>query len=87
MTTMSILPEIRRSLLKLGASETGDQQDNEILKGLWEQMQVIRAEMNEAKKQAASDAAKPYLDAMEQIEKRYAMFIKLSSTSVREDRS
>lgn len=82
---MSILPTIRKQLLKLGASETADAQDNLMLQGLWSQMQALRAEMNEAKKQAAAEAAKPYLEAIDQIEKRYAMFLKLSSSSVREN--
>lgn len=83
---MSILPDIRKQLLKLGASETAGQVDNDALQALWNQMQDIRAEMNEAKKAAAAAAAQPYLDAMEQIEKRYAMFLKLSSSSVRENK-
>lgn len=81
---MSILPDIRKQLLKMGASETGDAVDNVMLQGMWGQMQALRNEMNEAKKAAAAEAAKPYLEAIEQIEKRYAMFLKLSSTSVRE---
>jgi ribulose kinase len=83
---MSILPDVRKALLKIGASETGDVLGNEMLQGLWGQIQDLRAEMNEAKKAAAAEAAKPYLEAIEQIEKRYAMFLKLSSTDVRENK-
>ena len=83
---MSILPEIRRQLLALGASETGGLVDNDALKALWERQQEIRAEMNEAKKLAAAETSKPYLELLGQIEKRYAMFMKLSSSSVREDK-
>ena len=81
---MSILPDIRKQLLRLGASETASQSDNELVQSLWGQMQDVRAEMNEAKKVAAAEAAKPYLEIIDQIEKRYAMYLKLSSTSVRE---
>jgi hypothetical protein len=81
---MSILASVRKRLLELGASEMAGQQDNDMLKGLWNQMQDLRAEMNQAKKDAAAEAAKPYLEAIEQVEKRYAMFLKLSSTDVRE---
>ena len=67
---MSILPEIRKQLLKMGASETDDAQDNMMLQAMWVQMQELRAEMNQAKKDAA---AKEKQRQFQKLEKQLGM--------------
>lgn len=77
--TGKILKEVRARISAMGNSEFAAVADQPMLKGMWEQLQDLRAEMNEAKKLAAAEAAKPYQEAIEQLEKRYAMLLKLSS--------
>jgi hypothetical protein len=74
-----ILKRVRARISALGNSEFDAVSDQPALKELWEQVQSLREEMNEAKKAAAAAAAAPYLEAIGQIEKRYAMILKLSS--------
>ena len=77
-----ILAQVRRRLMEVGAAE-GLELDDPMISGLFDQIQGLRTEMNEAKKEAATAAAKPYMEAIDQIEKRYAMFLKLRSTATR----
>jgi hypothetical protein len=79
--TGKILKEVRARIAKLGNSEFAAVADQPMLRQMWEQIQDLRAEMNEAKKAAAAEAAKPYLETIEQVEKRYAMLLKLSSSN------
>lgn len=79
--TGKILKEVRARISQLGNSEFAAVADQPMLKQLWEQIQDLRAEMNEAKKAAAAEAAKPYMETIEQAEKRYAMLLKLSSSN------
>ena len=66
-----VLAQVRRVLLEMGASEMQETRDDEMLQSLFDQIQDLRREMNEAKKEAAARAAQPYLNAIEQVEKRY----------------
>lgn len=77
--TGKILKEVRARISAMGNSEFAAVADQPLLKELFEQIQELRAEMNEAKKLAAAEAAKPYMETIEQAEKRYAMLLKLSS--------
>lgn len=79
--TMSgeVLKRVRARISALGNSEFDAVSDQPALKDLWDQVQNLREEMNEAKKAAAAAAAAPYMEAIGQIEKRYAMILKLSS--------
>lgn len=77
-----VLAQVRRRLLEIGASEQVEQ-DDPMFQGLFEQMQSLRTEMNEAKKEAAAKAAEPYMEALNQIEKRYSMYLKLRAVSTR----
>lgn len=76
---MSVLDDIRKKLATLGNSEFTAKEDQPALQEMWEKMQELREEMNNAKKAAAAEAAKPYLEAIEQIEKRYALLLRLSA--------
>lgn len=74
-----ILAEMRKQLMAMGASEMEARANNDTLVAMWERLQELREEMNEAKIAAAKAAAQPYLDLMAKIEKNYAMIVKLSS--------
>jgi len=72
-----ILRQVRAEISTLGASE--DLSNLTSLQTLFDKLQDLREEMNEAKKQAAAEAAKPYLEAMATIESRYAFTLKMKS--------
>lgn len=77
---MSVLAQVRKQLMS--STESTEQEilsEGSAIKAMWDQIQEIKLEMNAAKKAAAEEAAKPYLEAIEKIEKRYAMYLKLQS--------
>jgi hypothetical protein len=77
---MSILADIRKQLMK--STESTEQEilsEGSAITAMWDQIQTLKLEMNAAKKAAAEEAAKPYLEAIEKIERRYAMYLKLQS--------
>lgn len=69
---------MRKQLMSAG-SEANALAETGAVQELWGQIQNLKLEMNQAKKEAAEEAAKPYLEAIEKIERRYAMFLKLQS--------
>ena len=77
---MSVLAEVRKQLMK---STEGTEQEilseGSAISAMWDQIQSLKLEMNAAKKAAAEEAAKPYLEAIDKIERRYAMYLKLQS--------
>lgn len=73
------LSQVRRKLLEMGASEQIEQ-DDPYIAGLFNQLQALRQEMNEAKKEAAAEAARPYLETIDAVEKRYGVYIRLRAT-------
>lgn len=77
--TKSILEEVREKMTSFGGSEHEAQENMPALQGMWDQVQALKQEMNAAKKKASEEAAKPYLDAIAEIERRYAFILKLSS--------
>ena len=76
---MTLLTDVRKKITALGSTEVDARDNHPVLEDLWNQLQDLKEEMNDAKKAAAAEAAKPYLETIEQIEKRYALFLKLSS--------
>ena len=77
---MNILSEVRKQLMsKTEATEQEILAEGTAITAMWEQLQDLKLEMNAAKKLAAEEAAKPYLEAMAKIERRYAMYLKLQS--------
>lgn len=75
----TVLQRVREQLKNLGSSEFDAVADNPALQNLFDERQALMAEMNAAKKAAAAEAAAPYLEAIEKIERNYAMYLKLSS--------
>jgi hypothetical protein len=74
-----ILTEIRNTISSFGGSELEAKANMPALAQMWDKMQDLKREMNEAKKKAAEEAAKPYLEAMEEVQRRYAFIMKMSS--------
>lgn len=76
---MNILASLRKQLMSSGQSEAEVLASGDAVKQMFDQIQTLRLEMNDAKKKAAEEAATPYVELIQQIEKRYALMIKLSS--------
>jgi quinol monooxygenase YgiN len=72
-----LIQNVRTNLAKLGTSEATLRHNNECLQELWEQKQQLMAEMNTAKKAAAEEAAKPYLQAIAELDQTYATILAL----------
>jgi hypothetical protein len=77
---MSVLSTVRKQLMSnTSVTEQEILSQGTAITTMWEQIQSLKMEMNAAKKAAAEEAAKPFLDSIAEIEKRYAMYIKLMS--------
>lgn len=72
-----LVSRIRRNIAVMGGSEAKAIATNEGLKSLWNDKQALLAEMNRAKKQAAEEAAKPYLDLIQEIDVQYAFLLQM----------
>lgn len=75
----TILEEVRDKLTSIGNSEFEARSNQPLLQEMFDKIQELRDEMNEAKKRASQEAAKPYLEAIAEIEQKYAFMLKLSS--------
>lgn len=76
---MSYLAKLRKQIMTAGVSEAELLANGESAAVLWSELQELKKEMNQAKKAAADAAAVPYLELIEQVEKRYAMLVRLSA--------
>ncbi len=74
-----ILREVRAAISKVGTSEHEIAGSLGSMQEMFDKIQDLRDEMNEAKKAAASAAAEPYLDLIKQVETRYAFILKMKS--------
>lgn len=70
-----LVTRIRRNIVAVGGSELKAVATDEGLKSLWEDKQKLLAEMNKAKKEAAEEAAKPYLELINDIDEQYAVLL------------
>jgi hypothetical protein len=66
---------VRINISKIGGSELKAVATNESLRDLFKQKQALMSEMNLAKRKAMEDAAKPYLDAIEEVDQMYSMML------------
>ena len=71
---------VRKNISSLGNSEVQLRSNNEGLQELWQQKQQLLAEMNAAKKKAAEEAAKPYLEAIAEVDEMYATILALTGS-------
>lgn len=70
-----LIRTVRINVAKLGGSELKAVANNESLQDLFKQKQSLVAEMNQAKKRASDEAAKPYLEAIAEIDRMYGMML------------
>ena len=61
-------------------SNLGLRANNESLQELWAQKQSLLQEMNAAKRAAAEEAARPYLETIAEVDEMYATILALIST-------
>jgi tRNA uridine 5-carbamoylmethylation protein Kti12 len=69
------IKKARLSVSALGISEISAVANDETLQELFAQKQELIAEMNKQKRKAADEAAKPYMEAIEEIDKMYAFIL------------
>ena len=72
-----IIKSARLNVASQGGSELKAFATNENLQDLFNKKQKLLAEMNQAKQEAAAQAAVPFLDAISEIDKMYAMMLTL----------
>jgi hypothetical protein len=65
----------RIMISSLGGSELKAVADSKVLQKLFDQKQKLIAEMNQAKREAADAAAKPYLEAIKEVDETYAFML------------
>lgn len=72
----NIIDTVRKNI---NGSELTIVSKTESLQELWKEKQELIVQMNAAKKAAAELAAKPYMDAIAEIDEMYATILALSS--------
>lgn len=70
-----ILKRARTNIAKLGSNELKIIANDESLQELFAQKQALLIEMNNAKRKAAEEAAKPYLETISELDKMYAVLL------------
>jgi hypothetical protein len=65
----------RLMISNLGGSELKAVANSETLQKLFLQKQALIAEMNQAKREAADEAAKPYLEAIQSVDEKYSFML------------
>jgi len=73
------LNKLRNQISSMGASEFDSREQLPELQEMFDELQALKMEMNEAKKRAAAEAARPYEELMKEITDRYMFIIKLTS--------
>lgn len=72
-----LVARIRRNILIAGGSELKAMANDEGLKSLWDDKQQLLLEMNKAKKIAAEEAAKPYLELIHDLDEQYGFLLQM----------
>lgn len=72
-----LIQRVRKNIALAGGSEALALSTDASIKQLWTDKQELIQEMNKAKKAAAEEAAKPYLDLIEEINKQYAFLLQM----------
>lgn len=67
----------RIAIAQLNGNEARAISSNSMMKDLWTRRQALMLEMNEAKKRAAEEAARPYQAQIEDIDTEYAFLLHL----------
>jgi len=72
-----IVAKIRANIVEMKGSEVKAIATSDSLKSMWNHKQTLLAEMNAAKKLAAEEAAKPYLDLIAEVDLEYAFLLQM----------
>ena len=72
-----LIKVIRKNVAEMGGSEVKGLATSSGLRQLWSYKQQLIEEMNAAKKSAAEEAAKPYLELIADIEEQYAFYLQM----------
>jgi len=75
--TDDIIKRVRDNISKLGGSELKAVANDEGLQEMFAQKQALLAEMNAARRAAAEAAAAPYLEAIKDLDRMYAMVLSM----------
>lgn len=67
----------RKDILKSGHTEIDIREELADAQELWDQISQLRIQMNEAKRKAADEAAKPFLEKIKELEDEYSLILKL----------
>lgn len=73
------IDDARQSLLEKGSTEFDLREKQPGLKSAWENLQKLKAEMYEAVNKASEEAAAPFQEEIEKLEKRYLLLLKMSA--------
>lgn len=76
--SLSVLEKVRKELKDSGRDVLSVLDTNPALEEIMDQIQALRMEMNSAKKKAAEEAAKPFLEQINDLESEYSLILKLS---------
>lgn len=72
-----LVRRVRQNIANAGGSEAMAISTNESLRLLWADKQSLLEEMNRAKKAAAEEAARPYLDLITEVDQQYAFLLQM----------
>jgi hypothetical protein len=70
-----LIRAVRLNIASVGGNELKAVASSESLQDLFKQKQALTAEMNIAKRKAMEEAAKPYLEAIHEIDQMYGMML------------
>lgn len=74
----NILNKTRDELASSGTTEVEVVAETPAAEDIWKEIQFVKRQMNDAKRKAAEEAAKPYLKQLKTLEEQYAFVLKLS---------
>lgn len=76
---LSVLERVRKELKDSGKDAFAAEENQPALDEIMDQIQELRLEMNTAKRKAAEDAAKPFMEKISRLEEDYAFLLKLTA--------
>lgn len=80
-----IVSKIRANIAEMRGSEVKAIATNDSLRTLWNDKQTLLAEMNKAKKLAAEEAARPYLELIQEVDVQYAFLLQMIGDNKEEE--
>lgn len=72
------LTQVRKKIAEEGGSELVALKDHPAALAIWEELQILKAEKYKAVKDAISKTSKPFDEKISDIEKQYALLLRLA---------